>query len=84
MIPSPSPALLAEAARLRRRLAVDGPLGGAPIGTVPIRWNDVDGPKIRPAASAATILDDLARAGYDGCQLGSSFPTGEELRSALR
>jgi inosose dehydratase len=51
---------------------------------VPIRWNDVDGPEIRPAASAATILDDLARAGYDGCQLGSNFPAGEELRSALR
>jgi hypothetical protein len=54
MIPSPAPELLAEAARLRLRLAAGGPLGRAPIGTVPIRWNEVDGPEVRPAAPRLT------------------------------
>ena len=75
--------LVDQAARLRRRLATDGPLGGAPIGTVPILWNNVDIAELRLGTTAAAILDDIARTGYDGCQLGLGFPEGDDLRSAL-
>jgi inosose dehydratase len=75
--------LVARAARLRRRLATGGPLGGASIGTVPILWNNVDIAELRLGTSADTILDDIARTGYDGCQLGLGFPEGDDLRAAL-
>ena len=83
MIAAPPPPVLAEGARLRRRLAAGGPLGGAPIGTVPILWNNVDIAELRHGTSAAAILDDIARIGFDGCQLGLGFPEGEDLRAAL-
>ncbi len=68
---------------MRDRLAVDGPLGGASIGTVPILWNNVDVAELRLGTDALTILDDIARTGYDGCQLGLGFPKGDDLRAAL-
>lgn len=74
---------LAEGRRLRRCLAVDGPLAGASVGTVPILWNNVDIAELRLGTSAETILDDIARTGYDGCQLGLGFPEGDALRSTL-
>jgi inosose dehydratase len=69
--------------RLRARLATDGPLGAARIGTVPILWNNVDIAELRLGTSAETILDDIARTGYDGCQLGLGFPAGRALRASL-
>ena len=72
-----------EAARLRRRLATDGPLAAASIGTVPILWNNVDVAELRLGTTATAILDDIARTGYDGCQLGLGFPEGDALRSEL-
>jgi inosose dehydratase len=69
--------------RLRRHLGVGGPLGGNPIGTVPILWNNVDVPELRLGLSAETVLDDIARTGYDGCQLGLGFPEGDALRGVL-
>jgi inosose dehydratase len=75
--------LVDRAARLRRRLAAGGPLGRASIGTVPILWNNVDIAELRLGTSAETILDDIARTGYDGCQLGLGFPEGDDLRAAL-
>ena len=80
---APSPAALEQGARLRNRLASRGPLGGASIGTVPILWNNVDIAELRLGTSAETILDDIARTGYDGCQLGLGFPEGDELKDAL-
>ena len=77
------PGSLAEGRRLRRRLAVDGPLAGASVGTVPILWNNVDIAELRLGTSAEAILDDIARTGYDGCQLGLGFPEGDALRSTL-
>jgi inosose dehydratase len=79
----PAAAIVEQGARLRRQLAVDGPLGGVSIATVPILWNNVDGAEPRPATSPATILDDIARTGYDGSQLGDGFPEGDDLRAAL-
>ena len=79
-----SPSMAREqAARLRRRLAAGGPLGAASIGTVPILWNNVDIAELRLGTSAETILDDIARTGYDGCQLGLGFPDGASLRTTL-
>ncbi len=72
-----------QAARLRERLAVGGPLGGLPIGTVPILWNNVDVAELRLGMSAGTVLDDIARTGYDGTQFGLGFPEGEGLVGAL-
>ena len=55
-------------------------LPDASIGTVPILWYN--------AADAAgwngsDILDEIARLGYEGTQLGHDFPTGDDLRGAL-
>ncbi len=74
---------LVQGRSLRRRLASNGPLAGASIGTVPILWNNVDIAELRLGASADAILDDITRTGYDGCQLGLGFPEGDALRSAL-
>ncbi len=80
---SPPVALMEQATRLRQRLAVGGPLARAPIGTVPILWNNVDIAELRLGTDAETILDDIARTGYDGCQLGLGFPEGDALRRGL-
>ncbi|HZC32525.1 MAG TPA: sugar phosphate isomerase/epimerase [Candidatus Bathyarchaeia archaeon] len=80
--PATSP-LLERARHLRELLASHGPLAGASIGTVPILWNNVDFADLRLGTGADAILDDIARTGYDGCQLGFGFPEGETLRSTL-
>jgi inosose dehydratase len=80
---TPAPSLVDQTARLRRRLAAGGPLGGAAVGTVPILWNNVDVAELRLGTAATTILDDITRTGYDGCQLGLGFPEGDELQAAL-
>jgi inosose dehydratase len=79
----PGPSIVEQASRLRRQLAVDGRLADASIGTVPILWNNVDVADLRVGADAGTVLDDIARTGYDGCQLGLGFPDGEDLRASL-
>ena len=58
-------------------------LPGASIGTVPILWNNVDLADLRHGTDALTILDEIARTGYEGTQLGIGFPDGEALRDAL-
>jgi inosose dehydratase len=83
MISPPSPAIVEQGARLRRRLAAGGPFAGASIGTVPILWNNVDVAELRLGTAAEAILDDIARTGYDGVQLGLGFPEGEALRTTL-
>jgi inosose dehydratase len=61
----------------RTRLAI------APIGAVPVVWNNVDLVDLAPEVPAATVLDDIARLGYAGCQFGRGFPEGEALRREL-
>jgi inosose dehydratase len=79
-----NPGLVERSLALRQRLRVaNGPLSSAPIGTVPILWNNVDVEALRLGTDATTILDEIARTGYDGCQLGLGFPEGTELRDAL-
>ena len=84
MTSAPASTVLVDRARhLRGLLASRGPLGGAAIGTVPILWNNVDIAELRLGTDAEAILDDIARTGYDGCQLGLGFPEGEALRATL-
>ena len=84
MTSAPAATNLVERARhLRGLLASRGPLGGASVGTVPILWNNVDIAELRLGTDAEVILDDIARTGYDGCQLGLGFPEGEDLRATL-
>ncbi len=69
-----------------RHLALRRPgdaLATCPIGTVPILWNNVDVAELRLGADASTILDEIARTGYEGTQLGIGFPEGRDLRDAL-
>jgi inosose dehydratase len=74
----------ASATSLRDRLRRPGDtLAAAPIGTVPILWNNVDIAELRAGTDADTILDEIARTGYEGVQLGLGFPEGHALRRAL-
>lgn len=58
-------------------------LAAAPIGCVPIVWNNVDLPDLASATPYSAILDDLARLGYAGCQFGRGFPEGPQLAVEL-
>ena len=62
----------------------DDALPRASIGTVPILWNNVDVAELRHGTDAATILDEIARLGFEGTQLGIGFPEGDELAAELR
>jgi inosose dehydratase len=69
---------------LRDRLRRPGDaLPGARIGAVPILWNNVDLPELRHGAPADTVIDEIARTGYEGTQLGIGFPDGAALRAVL-
>ena len=84
MTSAPAATGVVERARhLRGLLASRGRLGGASIGTVPILWNNVDIEELRLGTGAEAILDDIARTGHDGCQLGLGVPEGDELRTTL-
>jgi inosose dehydratase len=67
-------------ARLRRP---GDALPDASIGTVPILWHHAapDGSPV--AADPITVLDEIARLGYEGTQLDDGLPEGSELRSLL-
>ena len=80
----PQPVPAAEADRLRRTLRRPGDaLARASLGTVPILWNNVDQPELVPRVDAATVLDDIARTGYEGTQFGNGFPRGGALKAML-
>jgi inosose dehydratase len=69
---------------LRTRLRRPGDaLPRASIGTVPILWNNVDVEELRLGTDAATLLDEIARLGFEGTQLGLGYPEGAELRAML-
>ncbi|HET9082786.1 MAG TPA: TIM barrel protein, partial [Candidatus Limnocylindrales bacterium] len=51
----------------------------ASIGTVPILWYNTDG----GGWVGSTILDEIARLGYEGTQLGHDFARGHTLRDEL-
>jgi inosose dehydratase len=77
-------AVMREALRLRAALRRPGDaLADCPIGTVPILWNNVDLVDLAEPIPAETVLDEIARLGYEGTQEGRGFPAGEALRDAL-
>ncbi len=55
----------------------------ASIGTVPILWNNVDLVDLAPQVDPETVLDEIARTGFEGTQEGRGFPRGAALRQAL-
>jgi inosose dehydratase len=61
-----------------------GALDAAPVGVVPIIWNNADLPQLGSPLPADEVLDEIARLGYAGTQLGVGFPTGAELQTKLR
>jgi inosose dehydratase len=71
------------AARPEAALAGRGALADAPVGIVPIVWNNADLPPIGPATPATAVLDEIARLGFRGTQLGIGFPRGDELTREL-
>lgn len=58
-------------------------LADAPIGSVPIVWNNADLFDLAPETAATTVLGEITRLGYAGTQFGRGFPEGDELRQAL-
>jgi inosose dehydratase len=58
-------------------------LASAPIGCVPIVWNNVDQPTLAPEVGYDEILDAFARLGYAGTQFGRGFPEGRQLTEEL-
>ena len=58
-------------------------LAGAPIGCVPIVWNNADLPDLAPLAPHDEILDAFERLGYAGTQHGRGFPEGADLADAV-
>jgi inosose dehydratase len=58
-------------------------LRDAPIGCVPIVWNNADLHDIAPLVPATAVLDDMARLGFAGSQHGRGYPEGDELRREL-
>jgi inosose dehydratase len=67
---------------MRAAAGRDG-LNAASVGVVPIVWNNVDLADEATLVPAETVLDEIARLGYQGCQFGRGFPSGNALRSVL-
>ena len=61
----------------------DDALGRAAIGTVPILWLNAASADAGYPTDPATILDEIARTGYEGTQFGAGFPEGAVLRREL-
>lgn len=76
------PAAIDRVSSVRHR-APDEQLSAAPIGVVPIVWNNADLPELTPLVSAEELFDEVGRLGFDGLQLGVGFPAGGTLRDAL-
>lgn len=59
-------------------------LAAASIGVVPIPWNNADLPDLTPFVPAQTVLDEIARLGYEGTQTGVGYPEGAALSNELQ
>lgn len=68
--------------RTSLRRATDA-LPRASIGTAPLLWRNIESAAGRQPTDALTVLDEIARIGYEGTQLGVDFPEGADLRRAL-
>lgn len=73
------------ASRLDLRASLRQPADALPqtsIGTAPMLWAHADGAP-NDGVDAIAILDEIARVGYEGAQLGDGFPEGVPLRDAF-
>jgi inosose dehydratase len=68
--------------RTSLRRATDA-LSRASIGTAPLLWRNVELAAGQDPTDPMTVLDEIARIGYEGTQLGVGFPDGAALRDAL-
>jgi inosose dehydratase len=71
-----------RSARARSQIQPE-PMAKARVGVVPIVWNNADLPELTPSVPAATVLDEIARLGFAGTQLGIGFPRGRALAAEL-
>ena len=55
----------------------------APVGCVPIIWNNADVHNLAPETPAATVLDEITRLGFAGTQHGRGLPEGDVLKAEL-
>lgn len=58
-------------------------LRDAPIGCVPIIWNNAELHDTAHLVPVATVLDETTRLGFAGTQWGLGFPEGDVLRREL-
>jgi inosose dehydratase len=56
----------------------------APIGLVPIIFANDDLPELTPPIDPETLLGEIARLGFTGCQLSRALPPGSALKPALQ
>ena len=56
----------------------------APIGIVPIVFANDDLPDLTPPIAPETLLSEMERLGFAGCQLSRALPAGAELMPALQ
>jgi len=77
------PAQVAQGPAERATPLRKGAPAGDRIGIVPIIWNNADLPDLAPPVPALTVLDEIARLGYSGTQLGVGFPRGRALAAEL-
>ncbi len=83
MTPEASAAVAPTAAPTGGRTPARRAVPRARIGIVHILWANDDLPDLTPPIDPVTILDEIARLGYEGTQLAGSFPRGEALERAL-
>jgi inosose dehydratase len=55
----------------------------AHIGIVPIIFANDDLPELTPAIDPETLVAEIARLGFSGCQLSRALPSGAALKPAL-
>jgi inosose dehydratase len=56
----------------------------APIGIVPIIFANDDLPELTPPIEPETLVGEIARLGFAGCQLSRALPAGAALKPALQ
>jgi inosose dehydratase len=58
-------------------------LTDAPIGIVPIIFANDDLPDLTPPIAPDTLVSEIARIGFQGCQFSRALPPGDALKPAL-
>jgi inosose dehydratase len=59
-------------------------LADTPIGIVPIIFANDDLPELTPPIEPETLVREMARLGFSGCQLSRALPSGSALEPALQ